>query len=125
MGRLQEVNPSTFLVNVSATVPLGMAPGGGGGGSGGGGGEGAAGSPEDLDADDIIGRLVGNPDGSFPRTKEATGGSVQVGGMRALVAGTGACCKAPNAVAVWWWHWAEVPTAMVKLPCTCTGLLAY
>ncbi len=102
VGRLQEVNPSTFLVNVSATVPLGMAPGAGGGG-GGGGDEGATGSPDDLDADDIIGRLVGNPDGSFPRTKEATGGSVQVGGDEGGVSGR----DVPHAAKrpFHWWQW--------------------
>lgn len=82
------VSPSSFLVNVSATMPLGQlssastvsvppgaafspTPGSGSGTSS------SAVSPE-VDADTLISRLVDNPEGSFPRTREASGGSLQV-----------------------------------------------
>lgn len=74
MSSLFELSPSAFLVNVSATVPLGGGPSGSGSG-----GSGSDGSPgKDMDADTLISRLVDNPGTSFPRTTEATGGSVQV-----------------------------------------------
>ncbi|GLI58869.1 hypothetical protein VaNZ11_000638 [Volvox africanus] len=75
---LMEVSPSTFLVNVSATMPLGQNPSSNTGSSQGGAPPGSTGTSPEVDADTLINRLVGNPEGSFPRTKEATGGSLQV-----------------------------------------------
>ncbi|GIL47391.1 hypothetical protein Vafri_4216 [Volvox africanus] len=75
---LMEVSPSTFLVNVSATMPLGQNPSSNTGSFQGGVPPGSAGTSPEVDADTLINRLVGNPEGSFPRTKEATGGSLQV-----------------------------------------------
>ncbi|GIL70370.1 hypothetical protein Vretimale_3538 [Volvox reticuliferus] len=75
---LMEVSPSTFLVNVSATMPLSQNPSSNTGSPQGSAPPGNVATSPEVDADTLINRLVGNPDGSFPRTKEATGGSLQV-----------------------------------------------
>lgn len=80
------VNPSAFLVNVSATVPISSsAASGSGGANGANGGAGAsspaAGSspdaPKEVDADQLVRQLVGNPD-TFQRTTQTTGAGVEV-----------------------------------------------
>ncbi|KXZ47397.1 hypothetical protein GPECTOR_35g835 [Gonium pectorale] len=75
---LHEVSPSAFLVNVSATLPFGQSSTSGAAGGSGASAPADSSPSKEVDADTLINRLVSNPDDSFPRTKQATGGSLQV-----------------------------------------------
>lgn len=71
VSNLHQMNPSAFLVNVSATVPLA-------GANNNNNGRGGADPPKEVDADQLVQQLVGNPGNSFQRTSETTGAQVQV-----------------------------------------------
>lgn len=86
---IQQEDPSMFLVNVTATLPV-YAPerdaGGGGGGSGG-----SKAPDKAVDADKLIERLVGDPPSAFPRTYEVTG--EQRASLEASAASMHACME--------------------------------
>ncbi|GFR43605.1 hypothetical protein Agub_g4702 [Astrephomene gubernaculifera] len=116
---LQEVSTSAFLVNVSATMPLEMNPDSSSSSSSssssnhGSNPSSSSGNPssssvstgsptKDVDADMLVNRLVNNSDSSFPRTKEATGGSLHVQLVDRRVVTLRAGGGAPSVHAVVW-----------------------